>query len=91
MKDTIYGDFEEHVKPGDKVWWSGDMIDDPKIIIVGPSYHSEEWRNGARKKGHCYEEVNLFWNRLYYDNQKAAETENRQYRAGFYDRFSTRW
>ena len=87
MKDSIYGEFEEYVKTGDKVWYSGDMIDYPKIIIVGPSYHSKEWRNGLYKNGHCYEEVNSFWNRLYYDNQKSAEYKNYQYRAGFHDSF----
>ena len=91
MKDAIYGEFEAHVKTGDKVWWSGDMIDYPKMIIVGPSYHSEEWRNGGRKNGHCYEEVNSFWNRLYFDNQKAAELKNWNYRAGFQESFLNRW
>lgn len=87
MYDEIYGEFKEHVKPGDKVWWAGDMIDYPQLITVGPSHNSEEWRNGQYRRGHCYEEVNSFWNKLYFSNQKDAEHHNWQYRGGFYESF----
>lgn len=88
MNDKIYGEFEEHVKTGDKVWYAGDMIDDTKMIVVGPSYHSEEWRRTHKyDKDHCYEEVNSLWNKLYFNNREDAEHKLRNYRAGFYDSF----
>lgn len=78
MYDEIWGKFEEHVKPGDIAYYSGDLIDDPKKIIVGPSRHdSKGWHE------HSYEKVNSFWNKLYFSNLKDAEKRNRAYRAGY--------
>lgn len=82
MKDYIYGEFEEIVQPGEKVWYSGELSDDwhlgkPKEIIVGVSYHeSEEWSDDD----HCYEEVNSFWNEFFFRTQEEAEKKNREER-----------
>lgn len=78
MFDDIYGAFEEHVKTGDTVWYSGDIVDPVEKIVVGPS----------RKSGyssHCYEAVNSFWNKVYFDNQEAAIRHRQAYCAGYTD------
>lgn len=78
MFDEIYGDFEEHVKSGDEVWYSGDIVDPVEKIIVGPSRN-----NGYHR--HCYEAVNAFWNKVYFDNREAAERCRHVYCAGYTD------
>ena len=78
MFDEIYGTFEEHAKTGDKVWYSGDIVDCTEQIIVGPSRHSGYSR-------HCYEAVNTFWNKVYFDNKEDALKSRHAYCAGYTD------
>lgn len=84
MYDEIYGEFEEHVKTGDKVWYSGDIVDHTKQIIVGPSQHSEDYWKG-HFGGHSYEAVNAFWNKVYFDNKEDAIKSRNAYCAGYTD------
>ena len=80
MYDEIYGHFEEHVKPGDTVWASGDIVDPTRKIVVG---ESRERRTGYTR--HSYEAVNAFWNKLYFDNYKDAERKRKDYCCGYTD------
>ena len=85
MYDKIYGEFKEHVKTGDIVWRSGDIVSPTEKIIVGPSRNSEEWRKSNHKGMDSYEAVNSFWNKLYFNNYEDADKVRRAYCAGYTD------
>ena len=82
MYDPIYGEFEEHVKVGDEVWYCGDECDWPHIIKVGESRTAKR-PPFAMPSEHCYEAVNTFWNSLYFDKIENAKRKNFELRAGY--------
>ena len=82
MYDPIYGEFEEHVKVGYEVWYCGDECDWPHIVKVGESRTAKR-PPFAMSSEHCYEAVNTFWNRLYFNNEEDAKRKNFEARADY--------
>lgn len=86
ITDRIYGQFEEHVKPGEFVWYAGDLVDPVEKIVVGESRHSEQWMKKPNiGREHCYEAVNSFWNKVYFQDRKDAERVRNEYVGKYFD------